>query len=667
MIFSDFSSPYVWYNSMKKSVAFSLLFVFLLLAGVALLTGNPAPDPPEIASPVGHADKPALEPWPRKINPLHVVVVFTKFKGEAPEITTIPSWSEDLFNGQPGSVTDYFRAVSFGQIKVTGEILPKMYEMPYDSTYYKKSGIYTHDIIQMLDEDPDFSFARCDNDGIDGIPNSGDDDGYADYIVLIPRTRPYDFIFRLSTGVMTLNLYDTYYTHEKQASGSTILVDKYSGCIAVAQNKSMAIGTVTAEIAHAFGADDLMDKAYDTPVLDSAGVGCWDILGWGATGWNGATGIPVGPCAYNRMLMKSIGVNNVNLVDLYGVHQGIRIKDVGDSDGKIYRIWVKAEEYFLIEYRNNEGNLFYDMQLPKSGLLIWHISERESNSTEQIKLCDLECPDGLYRDAGYPLGKIPDTFNGYDNLDYWAHDESYSRAHAGNMGDATDVYDGVTYTAFGTKTNPGTSANNKFSTGIEIYNIRHSGNEMLFDCFIPPLPTHQPHRAPVVGLGFQRSNGYDMTHYIDFKKYIYLVNFGLTSGPDLMVTVSKDSVHVREVTALNQYEVSKIAVSSLGGGEETGNAALTRENVSSEEFARALRDYGVLPEDLGLGAASLQIQKITLAKEQPPPFVPRIFQTIPILSMAKRPFHSFSPPRDRLRSKSTTSSDRKRSNSTGDI
>jgi hypothetical protein len=306
------------------------------------------------------------------------------------------------------------------------------------------------------------------------------------------------------------------------------------------------------------------------------------------------------------------------------------MKDAGDPEGKIYRIWIGREEYFLVEFRNNEGNLYYDMQLPRSGLLIWHITERESNSTEDQKLCDLECPDGLYRDAGYPLGKIPDPLNGRDNLDFWAHDDTYRIAHGGNYGDATDVYDGVNYTAFGTKTNPGTFSNAfNISTGIEIYNIHREGNEMIFDCFIPPLPGKKPHLAPLIGMGFQRSNGYDMTHYIDFKKHVYLVNFGLGTGPNVLVTVSRDSLHVRELDSLNQYEINMMATASLSGGNGTGNSSLARENVTTEEFARVLGDYNVRPEDLGPGPSPSRIQRISLSTERPLPFVLRISQNHP--------------------------------------
>ncbi len=609
------------------------LIIFLALAvlsGLGGITAARSEKNASIPNPSGFLGKPSSYAWPRAVNPLHIVVIFTKWKGEAPGEDRAPSWANDIFNGQPGSVNDYFNAVSFGQITVTGEFYDKMIEMPYDSTYYRTSAKYTEDIIRLLDEDPEFDFAKYDNDGLDRIPNSGDDDGYADYIVLMPMSRPYNFILRLATGVMNLNLADTYYTRDRRAFGGTIMVDKYSGCISVARYRTHAVGAIAAEVAHAFGAVDLMDKVYETKETDSAGAGYWCILGHGALGWEGS-GVTVGPCAYNRMLMNCIGVNNSNLVDIYGVHKGIRVKDVGDPNGKVYRVWIGKEEYYLIEFRNNSGNLYYDAFLPQNGLLIWHIQERESNSSEEMKLCDLECPDGRYRDAGYPKGTFPDPLEGRDNLDFWAHDVLYALQHEGNLGDATDVYDGVVYTVFGSRTNPSTSSNyTKMPTGIEIYNIRRFGNEMLFDCYIPPIPSMHPHKAPSVGLAYQRSNGNSATTYLDIKKSLYMVNFGLHQRADMLITLFGDSLKTVEITSLNQYERQKAVLSSLLENREIENAAITRENIPVDVFAETIRDFGLRVEDIGGGKTPLAIQKISLESTvHDIPFVLEVGQNFP--------------------------------------
>ena len=262
------------YTSMKKN-AYMLFFILMIIG-----TG-----------PVKHleADINASDAgivWPRKNNPLHAVVVCTRFKGEAPGTTDAPTWSENLFSNGEGSIPHFFNTISFGQYQVTGEFLPTMYEMPYDVEYYTPTEEdprstyekYSADLVKILDEDPSVDFSLFDNDGPDGIPGSGDDDGYVDYMVFMPMSRPEGFILQLATGVMYLGLKEPYITQDRNKVGERVKIDKASGCVSVASNKNQALGTILAEICHVYGATDLMDKIYATYNTDSAGVGYWDIL-----------------------------------------------------------------------------------------------------------------------------------------------------------------------------------------------------------------------------------------------------------------------------------------------------------------------------------------------------------------------------------------------------
>jgi M6 family metalloprotease-like protein len=605
--------------------------IFLELPGARILSGDGGFKPDEAVITHTGAEKPVSTLWPRNINPLHVLIVFTKWKGESPGDSLAPYWANDLFNGQPGSIDDYFKSVSFQQYKVTGEYYRRVIEMPADTTYYRKSDVYSFDVIQILDQLPDFSFAKYDNDGIDGIPNSGDDDGFVDYIILMPRSHPYDFIYKNANGVMNLSLRDPYTTGDTRPFGSRIIVDQNSGCIAVARQKSVAMGTIVAEISHAYGALDLMDKMYETPETDSAGAGYWDVLAWGATGWAGS-GIPMGPCAYNRMLMNCVGINNANLVELYGAREDIRIKPVGDPDGKVYRIRMSDTEYYLIENRSKESGFFYDMQIPRSGLCIWHVNERESNSSEEMKLCDLECADGRYRDRGYPLGTKPDPIQGRDNLDFWSRDISYLTEYNGNMGDETDVFDGVTYTEFSDRTNPNSRSehNRNYSSGIEVYNIRREGIDIVFDCLASLRPAITPPSLPVLGAAYQRSKANTPARPEGTGKTVYLVNSGPNARPNLLVTESGQTLQVRDVASLQPYQLNETAFTSLTGGRDPGNASISRENISPETFSAVVREFNISPADITGGKALRTIQKVVLEESrQKLPFVLQIRQNHP--------------------------------------
>ena len=92
--------------------------------------------------------------WPvdRDMNPLHMVVVFTKFKGEAPGDTLAPEWADQIFSGEPGSVPHFFKEVSFGAYRITGEYLPKRYELPEPAEAYvpRQREKYSLDVLNLL-------------------------------------------------------------------------------------------------------------------------------------------------------------------------------------------------------------------------------------------------------------------------------------------------------------------------------------------------------------------------------------------------------------------------------------------------------------------------------------------------------------------------------------
>ena len=183
------------------------------------------------------------------------------------------------------------------------------------------------------------------------------------------------------------------------------------------------------------------------PQQDRAGIGRWGLMGWGALGWPGGDS-PASMCAWRR---QQLGWAQV--AEPGNSRETMVLENVG-REGAVYRISLSQTEYFLVEYRTRASS-HYDHSITGEGLLVWHV-DRPSWLEERAGgwRVDLECADGLWRQAGYPLGITPDPEGGEDNLDFWAHDDTYRKAHGGNLGDATDPFDGVRYTAFTSQTNP---------------------------------------------------------------------------------------------------------------------------------------------------------------------------------------------------------------------
>ena len=244
------------------------------------------------------------------------------------------------------------------------------------------------------------------------------------------------------------------------------------------RNFEEAVGSM----AHEFGHFLLLPDLYDTsdlgseidPQEDSAGIGYWGIMGHGNRGWDERGG-PNPFSAWSLGQLGWLGVENEQLQIVAEDLPDAIFTDV-HAGGKVYLLpEVGSNSYYLVEYRRR-GTSYYERNLPGEGLLIWRINPRlKGNEDESDKLVDLVCADGQYADAGFPLGVASSPFAGRDNLDFWAGDEAYRASRGGNLGDATDMWDGIRYTDFWAASNPAAGA------GISVENIRSLGVRMVAD------------------------------------------------------------------------------------------------------------------------------------------------------------------------------------------
>jgi len=358
------------------------------------------------------------------------------------------------------------------KLAIVGQVLPKYYASDR-SDYIPEGewkgyyGTFNREVLRNADREIDFG--RFDNDGPDGIPNSGDDDGYVDFLfIIITMRRAPEGFFPSAYGKPTgfSNLWSEgdveIITDDTSLSGKPIKIKGERGTTQCVNSFERAVGVMAHEFGHALGLPDLYDVSYDGPEDDAAGIGKWGVMGQGAAGWYGNDG-PVPFCAWSR---EQLGWTNI--VEITEEANGQVLRDVG-RDGTIYRIPLGGEgAYYLIENRQSATS-HYDRNIPQDGLLIWYIQPRlgnhlKPNADELDKLVDLVCADGLHA--------------GRDDLDIWSHDEAYRTTHGGNKGDATDVFDGVRFTAFTPSTNPGSKE------GVRIENLRRIGTDMIADIHV---------------------------------------------------------------------------------------------------------------------------------------------------------------------------------------
>ena len=468
----------------------------LLLLGCSLLAPAPAP-----AGVCGHALDPALRPaaaaasLPSK-GRLQAVVIFARFQDEEGPATA-PSWARDLFDPDlPGSLSHFFHEMSSGQFRLEGEALPKVYNSAAPASAYLAGdaglfGNFSREILAAADADSDVDFRRFDDDGPDGLPDSGDDDGFVDLVLLVVQSTPTGFIRGDANGVASLGLATAFRTSDTGRGGLPIRVradGDGGGTLQRGRSFGEAAGIIAHEIGHLLGLPDLYDRdvrRYDpASELDrhSGGIGYWGLMGHGLRGWNDSNRGPTPFCAWSLRELGWLGEDNERLVQVTGSMGGAPLADV-NRGGRVYEMPVDDGEYLLVEHRGAEGS-HYERDLPASGVLIWHVQEAAgSNDLERRKLVDLVCADGRYTDAGFPLGTRPSASLGGDNLDFWSLDAEYNKGHAGNLGDATDPYDGVRFTELSPLTNPALNR-------VNVNRIRRTA-----DGFAADLTLEDPRRA----------------------------------------------------------------------------------------------------------------------------------------------------------------------------
>ncbi len=438
---------------------------------------------------------------------IYILTVFARFADEQP--TPVPEWADQLFDAErTGSFAHFYRAMSFGQLTIAGEVLPRRLAASQAASAYLadapgqvgRYGDFVREILAQVDAQ--INLAHFDNDGPDGVPNSGDDDGWVDYIFINMQSVPNGFLLGSATGLAGLGLAENPFVSQALGSnGRPIRVSGLpsQGAIQATGNFAQTVGVMAHEFGHSLGLPDFFDTSFlknpaQHPAEDSAGIGRWGLMGWGAHGWDGLSG-PVPFSARSLEQLGWIGAKNERLIWIKRDRWALQVRDLY-AGGAIYKIPLRAEtpnnntlwtEYLLLEYRGR--NNYYHRGEPAAGLLVWHVRPQVfDNDDEQRKHLDLVAADGQYADAGFPIGQTADRFAGRDNLDFWAHDASYAQARAGNLGDASDLFDGVRYRRLAVETNPSTLAAPTLSaatTGLALQNMRPDGDGLMLDVEMP--------------------------------------------------------------------------------------------------------------------------------------------------------------------------------------
>ncbi|MGD8627901.1 MAG: M6 family metalloprotease domain-containing protein [bacterium] len=325
------------------------------------------------------------------------------------------------------SMRNYYDWSSYGNLDVSGEvygwfILPEMHS--YYSNNRKGMGPYPRNAQKMVEDavdaaDETVDFSRFDNDGPDGIPSSGDDDGVVDYLFVIHAGQGYEW---------TLNP-DHIHSHvanipAREVDG--VLVKAYA-----TEPEDGRVGTYAHEMGHLLGLPDLYDAT-----LSSFGLGAWSLMSYGSWGGNGSR--PAGLDAWSK-----IQLGFVDPVEVDTNMEGFRLPCIEDGPHAL-RLWSEGAggpQYFVVENRRAKS---WDASLDYygEGLLLYHVDERILNNSGGVDhLVTLEQADGRFdleaiRSFGFGSdeGDPYPGSTGNRNFSWWTLPANYS-----NEGNPTQV------------------------------------------------------------------------------------------------------------------------------------------------------------------------------------------------------------------------------------
>ncbi|MCE5273344.1 M6 family metalloprotease domain-containing protein [bacterium] len=316
-------------------------------------------------------------------------------------------FQNNLFGANPnGSMIDYYKEISYGQFELSGQVYG-WFDSGKEKAYYVDNNVpyeFVRDVVAQAD--PSVDFSQYDNDGPDGVPNSGDDDGFVDAVYVICPGYEDNEAFHAHMWTLEDAQLGAYETDDPAAGGGTIKINAYG--ITEEQYSPdgenyqiQPIGTLCHEFGHLLGLTDLYDRTDDTKEPDfrsSEGIGQWGLMGsgnYGATGDN--PGKPVQMCAWNKIQLGWLSPTVVTADGQVSLAQ----VETTPAALKIWEDPFHSFRYFLIENREAVG---FDSEIPSSGLLIYHVDESRvwdlnsysgpGNDDYRSKLVDVEEADG---------------------------------------------------------------------------------------------------------------------------------------------------------------------------------------------------------------------------------------------------------------------------------
>jgi immune inhibitor A len=388
-------------------------------------------------------DLPRLPATARATGDCRALVILVDFQDKPSDAERPPAFFTSLlFGGAVTSMRSFFLENSYGMFSLEGHVADWVRSTCHHADFINRDGMtgtvddYGLDIspsaiqpsvceyplniwgmvamaVDLADEDIDFS--QYDNDGPDGIPDSGDDDGYVDALMIVHSGPGAETLGTLPNSVNFIWSMQSdldYYSPTRNTVADGVRIGPFAMVPEIGE-----IGVYAHEFCHLLGLPDLYDTSTGLPV-----VGRFCLMDEGV--WNGpqmrAGSVPShlsapmkyflgwiepdevclgcgGPETIEDATIHPLGISS-SAYRLLGNPGGLNWSADGTGDG----------EYFMLENRqSNRG--YYEEYLPASGMVIWKVNEsRPDNNDLMLPLATIVQADGEVVDRDAPGMNIPD-------------------------------------------------------------------------------------------------------------------------------------------------------------------------------------------------------------------------------------------------------------------
>jgi len=395
---------------------------------------------------------------------LPLVVIPALFADSPEPHVSAADIQQTLFDGPSayGTVSEFYGEASGGRFGIRGVTLPWVRTaITLDSAVGTSYGLgseagtgsYLLDALAQID--PTIDFGLFDNDGPDGVPNSGDDDGYVDAVAFEflevaascggPGIWPHRWVVAGWAD-------SAFHTDDARPDGNPIRVDDYiiQSVVTCDGSSIQTASTIAHEMGHVLGLPDLYDHTGGLlPEQRRWIVGCWSLMAAGSWGCGTSDRTAwVRPTHMGAWEKERLGwLSQVDVAqNVIGQQYTLEPVIGGQRVLKIpleYGTLADTNEYFLVEYRRQEG---FDLDLPASGVLIYHVDPtirgnqppRSGPGWHMVRLEEADGNSGLLR-------TFPEGGNRGEPGDAWGHQAggrftNYTEPSSrNNLGTATGI------------------------------------------------------------------------------------------------------------------------------------------------------------------------------------------------------------------------------------